>query len=150
MSDFIYLATVYSSHSKWRIVRWWVRRKRFKAINKTAAMLMKAGNVVFSPISHSHPISQELPEHLNTYQFWLPQDFAILKHCTKMYILGTDNWIGSIGVLKEIGYCCRHNIPVYVIDGDGEIRYPIRAKHYLHFLKGDKYGYRECDETGSD
>ena len=41
-----------------------VRAIRFHKLNDKAAELLRAGNLVFSPISHSHPIAEqcELPK----------------------------------------------------------------------------------------
>ncbi len=46
----IYLATPYTDFDPA------VRAARFFAVNKVAAHLMKKGFLVFSPISHTHPI----------------------------------------------------------------------------------------------
>ncbi|MCP4786572.1 MAG: DUF1937 family protein [Fuerstiella sp.] len=47
----IYLASPYS-HSDANI-----REKRFRDVCRTAARLMRNGDVVFSPIAHGHPIA---------------------------------------------------------------------------------------------
>ena len=60
----IYLATAYNHNSEL------VRKLRFRMVNYAAAELMEQGHIVFSPISHSHPISictGVIPAH----DFWL-------------------------------------------------------------------------------
>jgi hypothetical protein len=50
---FAYLACPYSHQDSWR------RIARFRAANKAAAELLLAGVNVYSPISHSHPLTEE-------------------------------------------------------------------------------------------
>ena len=65
----IYLATPYS-HNLAGIREW-----RFRKINEVAGILMQQGHAVFSPISHSHPISLTIDNSLDN-NFWLKQDAA--------------------------------------------------------------------------
>ena len=93
----IYLAGPYSHDSKL------VKLKRFLDLNVKAAELMEEGYLVFSPISHSHPISKWVSkENSMSYDFWLAQDFWILDICDELHILCLDGWLESKGVLAEI------------------------------------------------
>ena len=69
--------------------------------NKLAAQIMLQGNVVFSPISHSHPIAiqETLP---NTHKFWMQQDLPFIEFCDELYVLQLPGWETSLGVQKEI------------------------------------------------
>ena len=62
---------------------------------------MKEGYNIFSPISHSHTIAldYDLP---HSFEFWSTQDFSILRHCSKLFVLQLSGWEKSIGVTAEI------------------------------------------------
>jgi len=77
-----------------------VREARFRQVNYAAGVLMRAGYVVFSPISHSHPISEETgwkPEY-----DWLEQDFQFLMWADEVWVLQLDGWAKSLGVGQEL------------------------------------------------
>lgn len=95
----IYLATPYSDPDPK------VRQVRFEAVNKVAARLMLEGNIVFSPISHTHPIALagDLPKG---WEFWKKMDESFLEWCDELHIYCTDGWMESVGV------CAEHNIAI--------------------------------------
>lgn len=101
----IYIATPYS-HKDSKI-----REQRFDAVNKFAAILMKEGNLVYSPISHSHPISFYLNNSLD-HEFWLAQDKTFLDWCDEMYVYKQDGWEKSKGIKFEIDYITSLNKPI--------------------------------------
>jgi len=77
-----------------------VRVQRFEQVNEFAARLMRAGVMVFSPISHTHPIAQYgLP---NSWAFWARYDRCIIEQCRGMIVCQFDGWDMSIGVAAEI------------------------------------------------
>lgn len=60
--EIIYLAIPYT----------WNAMESFDVVNKVAGDLMKRGYIVFSPISHSHPISQHLGQNIQfDHDFWI-------------------------------------------------------------------------------
>lgn len=60
----------------------------FSLANKVSAILMAQGHVVFSPISHSHPIADHLPDKLRfSHDFWMKQDLPILAKCDALYVV---------------------------------------------------------------
>src|SRR6056297_453184 len=68
----IYLAIPYS----------WNPEESFRIANEVAAELMEKGHIVFSPISHSHPICKHVSEDNKfSHEFWLKQDKAWLELC---------------------------------------------------------------------
>ena len=77
------------------------REARFIQANKAAAKLMLEGHVVFSPISHSHPIAHHIGNHLS-HEFWLKQDFAFMEWADEMVILTAPGWTKSKGIQLEI------------------------------------------------
>jgi len=92
-----------------------LRIKRFEAVNKVAADLIKKGFAVISPISQSHPIAvQENIE--GTFNTWADMDYNIISRCDMMFVFCQDGWDKSEGVMKEIAFARQNNIPVIFID----------------------------------
>lgn len=118
----IYLATPYS-HPDPKVREW-----RFENINSFAADLMKCGHVVFSPISHSHPISQHLGNSLDS-EFYLGQDIPFMNWADKMIIARFLNdpdpcaTYDSYGLNWEIEYMLCNGKETTCVDkwGDCEI-----------------------------
>lgn len=105
----IYLACPYSHKDPE------VRAQRVEAVNKTAAELMMAGHLVFSPLSHSHPISKHCKVNPCDHDFWLRQDLWILRFCDEMHILCLDGWDESTGIKIEVEYAKTLGIDVRMI-----------------------------------
>jgi len=78
-----------------------IRAQRVEAVNKKAAELMMSGNLVFSPLSHSHPISEHCVVDPCDHDFWLRQDLWILAICDEFHILCLDGWTESRGIDTE-------------------------------------------------
>lgn len=91
----IYLACPYSHE------RLTTRIDRFYEANDYAAQLMKQGHIVFSPISHSHPIAIQcdLP---GDFGFWEEFDRSFIEWCDQLFVVRLDGWKESIGVQAEI------------------------------------------------
>src|SRR5437016_753626 len=91
----IYLASPYSHPDPT------VQESRFDAVCRVAAMLMRRGVQLFSPIAHTHPIAVagELPGH---WDFWLMFDQWFITHCDEIWVLMLDGWKRSKGVQAEI------------------------------------------------
>ena len=106
----IYLACPYS-HPDPAMRRWRVHQANMKA-----AELMEQGNLVFSPLSHSHPISEHCEVDPTDHDFWLRQDLWILDICDEMYILCLPGWVDSKGIDTEIKYAESKGIKV-TLDG---------------------------------
>jgi hypothetical protein len=92
-----------------------VREERFHASNRAAAQLMGQGIMVFSPISHTHPIAVagDLPKG---WDFWERYDRAVLSCCCKVVILQIDGWEQSTGVQAEIRIAVEMGIPVEFLE----------------------------------
>lgn len=56
-------------------------------------------------------------------QFWYSYDLALLKRCDAMYVCPDTLTAHSTGVLKEIDYAHRHNIPVFYDVVEAKDRY---------------------------
>lgn len=74
----IYLAIPYT----------WNPQKSFEIANRVAADLMEQGYIVFSPISHSHPIADWMTDDKRLSQdFWMYQDLPILDVCQELKLI---------------------------------------------------------------
>lgn len=103
----IYLAAPYSDPDPT------VRIGRFNQVCKKALELMETGKVVFSPISHSHPID---PDNAKGYEFWMHQDLNILDKCRTLYVYKLPGWEESKGLKSEIGYAEEVGIPTVYLE----------------------------------
>lgn len=88
-----------------------IREARFAASNCAAYRLMQRGEVVFSPISHSHPI-EAASGVIGDHEFWAKQDDAFQAHATKVAVLMIDGWKESRGVQREIKLAEAAQIPI--------------------------------------
>ncbi|MCX7428986.1 MAG: DUF1937 family protein [Planctomycetia bacterium] len=90
----IYLASPYSHRDAG------VRQERFEAACRTAAVLIRQGKTVFSPIAHSHAICRHgVPLD---WRFWQRHDRRYLDVCDEVVVLMLDGWRESVGVQAEI------------------------------------------------
>ena len=115
----IYLAVPYSHPDKA------VRHARFLAANRAAFRLMKMGEVVFSPISHSHPIEIESGV-IGDHEFWAKQDDAFQDKCEKLAVLKIDGWKESRGVQREINRATESGIIITFLEP--EFAEPIQSE----------------------
>lgn len=107
----IYLASPYSHASAV------VKDMRYREACRAAGRLMHDGHAVFSPIAHSHPIEQFFDgAKVEGHDFWLRQDFAILRHASKLVVLMLEGWEQSFGVRAEIELATRLNIPIEYLE----------------------------------
>ena len=91
----IYLASPYSHESLL------VRTQRHIAACQAAAELMGRGEVVFSPIAHTHPIATVGSLPLG-WDYWEKVDREFLAVCDSVWVLTLDGWEESVGVQAEI------------------------------------------------
>lgn len=109
----IYLASPYSHPLQS------VRRARYHAACRAAALCMANGVRVFSPIAHSHPI-EATGLFRGGHDWWLPYDLAFLALCSEVWVLRLDGWQDSVGVMAEIEAAGERGIPVRMWTMDGE------------------------------
>lgn len=90
----------------------------YSVANEVAAHLMNEGHVVFSPISHSHPVADHLDPTLRTdHEFWMKQDLPFVEWAEEVYVvvIGKDGiyWIQtSPGVQREMEFAKALNKPI--------------------------------------
>lgn len=101
----IYLAIPYTGNEK----------RSFEMATEIAAELSIRGRVVYSPITHSHPMTQyrDLP---GTWDFWSKIDHAFIDGCECIYVIMADGWEQSTGVQAEIEYAQDIGMPVYYFE----------------------------------
>ena len=91
----IYLACPYSHPLEG------IRKARFRAANIATARLMAEGHIVYSAISHSHPIAVENRLGLD-WDFWRPMDVYFIRMCDEMMVLMYPGWKESVGIAAEM------------------------------------------------
>ena len=106
--SFLYLATPYSHPDPGE------REARYVAALRKTAGLMRAGQVVFSPIVHTHHVERIVGPR--PHLFWIDAGLPILARASKLLVLRLSGWESSIGVAMEIEFAERHGIPVEMID----------------------------------
>jgi hypothetical protein len=113
----IYLACPYS-HPNWQ-----TRLDRFDASARAAAMLIRKGLVVYSPITMTHPIDVALAENQGSMgsDYWCDFDESFMDVCTEMLILTLDGWRESNGIRREIAYFEKQGKAISLMSLEGEI-----------------------------
>jgi len=108
MKTKVYLASPYDHEDEA------VRKERFEIASKAAAIMMKHGYIVHSPIAHNHPINKFISPPRG-YEFWLEQDFAWLDACDEVWVLSLNGWKDSYGIKEEVYRALLKRIPVRIV-----------------------------------
>ena len=105
MSELIYLASPYSHPDPA------VRQARFEAACKQAALMMRAGLIVFSPLAHSHSIAirHDLP---GDWEFWKRQCERCIKARDKVVMMMLEGFQLSQGMMEEFAIATEIGIPI--------------------------------------
>ena len=109
----IYVANPYM-HEEFEVME-----DRFRAAEAYTVRLMKQGEIVYSPIVHSHQmaINHDLPKG---YKFWKKQCQAMVYKADKLHVLMLDGWKESTGVSDEIKLARSLKIEINYIPVTGE------------------------------
>ena len=91
-----------------------IREKRYEAVTRLTGLMSKAGYIVFSPITHSHPVAK-MTKLSGGWSFWSKIDYAFIRACKICVVYMLPGWDQSIGVQAEIDYCIKHNIPIVYV-----------------------------------
>jgi nucleoside 2-deoxyribosyltransferase len=113
----IYLAIPYTG----------MQESSYNQANEATVKLLNQGYNVFSPITHSHPLT--LLESYNvphTWEYWQQIDYQFIDWADEVYVFipkeGISSVVNSTGVNAEIKYAMDHNKPVNLcIITDGEL-----------------------------
>jgi nucleoside 2-deoxyribosyltransferase len=86
--------------------------------NKIAALLLKQGLMVYSPLSETHPIhlqgvSMDLwPE--NEWELYLSRDERLMEKCDALILC--PGWEESRGCLRERDYFTESGKPIFILE----------------------------------
>lgn len=108
MKPLIYIAVPYS-HKDRNILK-----ERLIKVSAFAGMLIKAGNLVYSPISQTALMS-EYANIPSEYEVWKELDRFFIEHSDIMFVLMLDGWEVSIGVTDEIAIATQSGKPIIYI-----------------------------------
>jgi len=89
-----------------------VREKRFQLANEAAAIMLAHGLVVFSPISHTHPIATQCGLGLG-WETWERFDTAFIAVSKEVVVLTIPGWGDSRGIAAERTIANKLGVPVY-------------------------------------
>jgi hypothetical protein len=110
--DVVYLACPYTDPDPA------VRKARFETATAAAADLIRAGHIVYSPITMTHPIDVVLAGASNTLgsDYWVAFDEAFMEICSEMIVVQADGWERSSGVRREIAFFKERKRPIRFVD----------------------------------
>lgn len=87
-----------------------IRQDRHDKACFAAAVLIRAGYNVFSPIAHSHTISQHAGNDCDS-RFWTELDLSFLEAwADEARVLMLDGWLGSDGIKTEFAAAMKAGI----------------------------------------
>ena len=104
-----YLATPYSKYAAGI-------DRAFIDAAKLAALLLRAGLKVYSPIAHTHPLAIHGKLDPFDHSTWLPFDHAMMKACDVLLVAHMDGWQESHGIAEEIKYFAAAGKPIFDLD----------------------------------
>lgn len=91
------------------------REQSFHVVNKIAAFFLLQGELIYSPITHSHPIHYYMGELGNDHQLWMKYDKSMMDLCNRMYVVCYGEYRKSRGVMEEIEYFKKNKKPVFLL-----------------------------------
>ena len=104
----IYLATPYSHWCP--LVRW----LRFWRVTRMAVKLMKDNYIVYSPITHTHPMDVICGIH-EPWEHWEKYDTPFVIWADWLVVYRQRGWEKSVGVAAEIAIAKKLGKPVKYI-----------------------------------
>jgi len=107
-SEIEYLAIPYSHEDVL------ISKYRFEVVNKITAALIREGRIIFSPISHCHPLTDYgLP---GSWEYWQKYAYEFLSVVKKLIVIKLDGWEKSLGVQGEIKIAKKLGLTIEYID----------------------------------
>lgn len=93
-----------------------VRERRIYWVTQAAAAMARRGELVYSPLTHSHPIALagDLP---GGWDYWRAHDEWMLERCSVLAVLMLPGWRESVGVQAEIALARKRGIPITMVEG---------------------------------
>jgi nucleoside 2-deoxyribosyltransferase len=111
MSGFFYVASPYTKHPRG------IHAAHVEAV-KAAAICIKAGIPVYSPIAHSHLIAAYADIPLE-YEHWRDLDEAMIEASNGLIVVEMDGWRESVGINAEIQFAKALGKPVLYMAPEG-------------------------------
>lgn len=91
-----------------------IKKYRFEIANKITADLMKKGKIIFSSISHCHPLTDYgIP---GEWDYWERYNHEFLKIAKKLNVIKLEGWKDSVRVAGEIEIATEEGIVIEYID----------------------------------
>ena len=109
LDTYWYLASAYAKHPDGMEVA-------FLGACLAAGQLIKAKVPVFSPIAHSHPISQAYGLDPGNHDIWLPADQPMIDAAHGCIVLRDRGWQDSKGIAYEVACFRDAGKPVIYMD----------------------------------
>jgi len=113
----VYVACPYSINGKTSMD---IRQHNFEIVTKLTAKLLKMNLVVFSPITHSHPIQTIGKLTSNDLDFWMAEDLPFVEFCDIVLVMTLPGWQESNGVQSEISFAKTLDKKIYYATFDDE------------------------------
>lgn len=101
----LYIACPYSSTDLL------IQKERFKKVSKFAGKLVQAGNLVYSPISHSAPMAWENKMGAK-FSDWELLDFFYIDRADIVIVYMLEGWEESVGIAQELERAIENGKPV--------------------------------------
>jgi Domain of unknown function (DUF1937) len=79
------------------------RVARFNAVTEAARCLIERTQIVYSPLTMTHPIDIRMKQDPGS-AFWIAFDKAFMAHCARLIVLKLPGWNASSGVNNEIEF----------------------------------------------
>lgn len=95
-----------------------IRDYRVAQAECAAALLSEAGELVYSPISHSQGIKKGAEvlgleiRHTDQHDYWMRHSIEMLGSCSRIIVLCLDGWRESKGVTEEVAFAKEESIPL--------------------------------------
>src|SRR5437870_6037297 len=127
-----------------------IKEHRYREALRCLAYYTSLGEILFSPIVHSHPMSvhHTLP---GDWEFWQKVGRDIISRCDELWILMIDSWRESIGIRAEVDIA--YPKPVMLIEPMPDGQYQISQAHAASLFdcgttaNRRRSGFTECFRT---
>ena len=96
-----------------------IRESRFRAACIAAGKLIQQGHVVYSSLSHSHPIAIHSRLPLG-WEYWQGVDEFFISVCDEVWVLCSDGWEDSVGIKGEIEIARKLKKPIRTLNYQGK------------------------------
>jgi hypothetical protein len=115
---FHYLATPYSKYAGGI-------EAAFQAAAEQAALLVRAGVPVYSPIAHTHPVAIHGGIDPYDHTIWLEADRAFMEAACGLIVCKLPGWEASYGIQVEVDHFTHAGKPIVYME-PGEVPAEVR------------------------